>query len=1271
MVFKSVLTVVTSNIQGAKTQPGKLGVYYGKITEHTRSVYVLTETNLDQADLDSPTHIPPKGVNGFSTRAPDKQLGSGVTILLGEDFTPVHTTVLLPGFVLCVEATLEGSTYLVVGVYSPPQSPQQARDITASIQQFVGTVPHTHLLVAGDLNASLRPEDRGRICPQRGSVFGSTTRHDHVWRSFVTRQALTDAIAKNHPNTPRFSYTNGTSKAALDHILLSASLARVCHQSTILTGVWKVADHYPVSCQLRVSSNSVPSFAPTTRRVPVTRLAEVALQDAIEDHLADTPVWEGTDTAEGWQYWRENVIAPIVHLTVQYHITRTAKERRQLTALRRDLQQVRDQLPNSEQTARDLSAQEQQLNERITKLEQEQASRTASFHNRVAGLDLDGDNYAARVLASRKLSGTQRNMIALTNPNTNTTHTNTLEMMEVARDFYQELLGPPVEAAATPSATAFPPGVLSLSQDEQDKMRAEVTLPEVEKLFSLLQPKRAPGPDGIPNDLYKAFKDSLAEHFLPVLKAFQAHPFLPADVRDAIIAPVYKGKGERELLTSWRPITLVNTDYKLVALFQVLRLTPTMARLVAAGQTSSVPGRTTFDNVHATRLALDLAIRQDEDAAFLFLDSEKAFDRVSWPYLWATLNRMGIPPEFVTMTKALYVGAQARVRVNGHITSALQLGRGVRQGCPVSPLLYVLSLEPIRAYLEVRASGGRRPAWLPRTVPVSFAHADDLGVIANSDDVPALLVDLQTFACARMHSGYKNNRQKSVAIYIQRRSVPPATAHPTANDVPSYFWRDHQHRHLGLPIGGVDPVGAARAVALGRIRSQLALIKPCNIPYLQKARALVSRYAGSWQFYAQTVPFTPSQVRQLTTEIRQAFWGPPGRTHDFVRQLRLFLPRDMGGAGLLYPDAWLGAFRRDFYIRLQRAVPRPDWDDGTTPTDRTVVLLFKEAIRVATANQNPPCDPSDFFWLPPEVRAPITQRLPEFWKYAFQHFEDTAANDHTMTAAITGDRMPPDVVLGAISFLDRHPTQDPSLVPAALRATIATDPDFAAARTLRSDPAYMMPIRIFSPPRKGRVRWHYRSTMQDLRATDSFRRTPEIHWLVLTPSLADENNKLIMERKAHERALTYTHGKRYGQFTSHAWLLYQQRLLPAYYRCPWCTQPKDRNASNPAFFLHIAWDCPRFQAHWQRLCRSLIRYPFEHICQLAIGVDLRGNEVRPGIRKCGIALHAALWRHRSSGHLPYGEIITLFKKLLTTPPHYGVVLPDRNEQQGDDDPTAN
>ena len=130
-------------------------------------------------------------------------------------------------------------------------------------------------------------------------------------------------------------------------------------------------------------------------------------------------------------------------------------------------------------------------------------------------------------------------------------------------------------------------------------------------------------------------------------------------------------------------------DYKIASRSIALRLLKVIASVVSTDQTCGVPGRQISDNTALLRNIVDYCSWSNSRAAILFLDQRKAFDRVEWVFLWATLNKMGFSPSLIHWVKTFYAKHKSAVFVNQFVSDFFPLSRGVRQGCPLSPLLYV------------------------------------------------------------------------------------------------------------------------------------------------------------------------------------------------------------------------------------------------------------------------------------------------------------------------------------------------------------------------------------------------------------------------------------------------------------------------------------------------------------------------------------------------------------------------------------------------------
>ena len=146
-----------------------------------------------------------------------------------------------------------------------------------------------------------------------------------------------------------------------------------------------------------------------------------------------------------------------------------------------------------------------------------------------------------------------------------------------------------------------------------------------------------------------------------------------------------------------------------------------------------VPGRFIGDNVALLRDVAYYATLCNAQVAVLSLDQEKAFNRVDWSFLRATLFKMGFGPSFVGWFDLFYARPQSAVKFNGHFTSFFYMSRGVRQGCSLSPLLYVLYAEVLACTIRCNPSITTLvfPGMAP--LPVVSQYDDDTSLIVTSD----------------------------------------------------------------------------------------------------------------------------------------------------------------------------------------------------------------------------------------------------------------------------------------------------------------------------------------------------------------------------------------------------------------------------------------------------------------------------------------------------------------------------------------------------------
>ncbi|CAM2105272.1 unnamed protein product [Caretta caretta] len=213
-----------------------------------------------------------------------------------------------------------------------------------------------------------------------------------------------------------------------------------------------------------------------------------------------------------------------------------------------------------------------------------------------------------------------------------------------ARDFYTSLFSPdPTDPGACRVLWEELPTV---SVGDRDRLELPLTLAEFSEALRCMRTNKSTGMDGLTVDFYRAFWDILCPDLAIVWAESLQGGVLPLSCRRAVLALLQK-KGDLRDLQNWRPISLLSTDYKIVAKATSLRLGSMMADVIHPDQTYIVPGRSIFDNLFLVRDLLELGHRDGLSFAVLSLDQEKAFDRVDHGYLLGTLQAFGFGPQFL------------------------------------------------------------------------------------------------------------------------------------------------------------------------------------------------------------------------------------------------------------------------------------------------------------------------------------------------------------------------------------------------------------------------------------------------------------------------------------------------------------------------------------------------------------------------------------------------------------------------------------------------
>ncbi|KAG7563869.1 Reverse transcriptase zinc-binding domain [Arabidopsis suecica] len=332
--------------------------------------------------------------------------------------------------------------------------------------------------------------------------------------------------------------------------------------------------------------------------------------------------------------------------------------------------------------------------------------------------------------------------------------------------------------------------------DQQSLIRT-VTDEEIKKVLFSMPNDKAPGPDGYTSEFYKAAWEIIGKEFTLAIQSFFTKGFLPKGINSTILALIPKKTEAREM-RDYRPISCCNVIYKVISKIIANRLKTVLPKFVAGNQSAFVKDRLLIENLLlATELVKDYHKDSISSRCAIKIDISKAFDSVQWCFIRNVLTALNFPQEFIHWITLCITTASFSVQVNGELAGYFQSSRGLRQGCALSPYLFVISMDVLSKMLD-KAAGAQKFGYHPRCKSMGLTHlsfADDLMVLSDGK-VRSLEGIVEVFDEFAKRSGLKISMEKST-VYLAGQS--DITHLNIANRFP-FSIGQLPVRYLGLPL---------------------------------------------------------------------------------------------------------------------------------------------------------------------------------------------------------------------------------------------------------------------------------------------------------------------------------------------------------------------------------------------------------------------------------------------------------------------------------------
>lgn len=467
---------------------------------------------------------------------------------------------------------------------------------------------------------------------------------------------------------------------------------------------------------------------------------------------------------------------------------------------------------------------------------------------------------------------------------------------------FAEFLGKPA------TLPLFDPQDISLllnfqySNTQSCKLQEDFSDKEIEEAFFSLPRNKSCGPDGFSSEFFIGCWSIIGPEIISAVKEFFREGKLLRQWNSTMLVLIPKIRNASKV-GDFRPISCLNTLYKVISRLLTDRLKDALIPVISHAQSAFMPGRLLAENVLlATELIQGYKRKNISPRAMLKVDLRKAFDSVRWDFVIACLQALGMPPRFVNWISECITSASFTICVNGESGGYFTSSRGLRQGDPLSPYLFVLAMEVFSRLLKSRYESGYIE-YHPNAKPVDISHlmfADDVMVFydGSSSSLHGIAETLDDFAS---WSGLEINQNKSelfTAGLSQQDDVASLSYGFPVGMLPI--------RYLGLPLMHRKLRISEYSLLLDKIAGSFNAWSAKHLSFAGRLVLIKSVISGTIVFWITTFVLPKGCIKKIEALCSKFLWSGQIENPAFTKisWASCCLPKREGGLGLRRYESW-------------------------------------------------------------------------------------------------------------------------------------------------------------------------------------------------------------------------------------------------------------------------------------------------------------------------------------------------------------------------------
>jgi exonuclease III len=657
------------------------------------------------------------------------------------------------GRYILLDGIFNGYELTLLNIYAPTagKNSEQLKfldELTPCLQKY-----SYKLILGGDFNTHLGELDN----------YKSNMHISNFARRLITMMEdldMCDIYRILNPDTRRYTWrrltTNGLQQTRLDYILIPNNMIYQINKVDIGHSLY--SDHSPVSIHLEEKTENI-------RGRGYWKFNSSLLQDndyvTKINELLDREIPRHDHLENKGLAW-DTIKMLVRSETVNYSSHKSKQRREQESKLLEEYKTIETNM-----TEQPDDNTRQQYMTVIKELEMINNERTRGCQIRAKASHIEYNEHNSSYFFAKEKNNAMKKNISTIQLDDGSKVTQQDKILKCQQKFYERLYTEPENVCQYAQQEAeqnfFNTEALpKLDEDEKNLIDLPITLDEIAHAIKELPNNRSPGTDGLPIEFYKFFWKKIQNIVLNSIEYAIQNGQMSVDQRRGILSLIPKKDKDIRFLKNWRPLTLLNCDYKIFAKAMSSRLQKVIPTLVSDDQSGCRKGYSTYRNIRSTVDIIAYTNEQKLHGILTYIDFEKAFDTVRWNFMHKVLEKMNFGSYFRNCVKTMYKDIKSCVMNNGFASAYFSPTRGIRQGCPISANIFILIVEILA--IAIRSN--------PDIVGI-IINGKEFKISQYADDTCLFLADqnslkkvLQDFESFKNCSGLRVNMDKSEAIWI-------------------------------------------------------------------------------------------------------------------------------------------------------------------------------------------------------------------------------------------------------------------------------------------------------------------------------------------------------------------------------------------------------------------------------------------------------------------------------------------------------------------------